>query len=107
VIITSLRLKGTKLPEILSELKDMYGQDSCNETDMKYWPHQLTIGRTNPQNEHTGRRSPVDNSDAQTFAMLATKPFSSMNSTAEAIEHPSSIIHVHMVQRLQVVNRHH
>jgi hypothetical protein len=69
---------------------------------VKYWLHQLIIGRTNLQNKHSRGRPPVDDVDAQILAMLANRPSSSVLSIADAVGHPSSTIHVHMEQRLNM-----
>jgi hypothetical protein len=48
-MIKDLRFKGIRLPEIFTRSKEMYDQDTYTEPDMRYWLHQLKVGRTSMQ----------------------------------------------------------
>jgi hypothetical protein len=83
----------------------MYSQDSYSESGLKIWLLQLKICRTNLQNEHTGVRPPVDDIDAHILVMVVRRSLSSVRSIAEALRHSFLRIHIHVVQRLQLVNQ--
>jgi hypothetical protein len=60
-IIKFLPTKGLKLGEITKELSIAHGPDVYTPPNIKYWLHQIKLGRTDPRTQHAGGRPPLDN----------------------------------------------
>jgi hypothetical protein len=43
-IVKFLHLKGFKLDDIVTKLSNLYSQDVCARSSVKYWLHQLNPG---------------------------------------------------------------
>jgi hypothetical protein len=53
-IIKFLRNKGLKLLEIAQELSSAYDPDAHTPPSIKYWFHQIKLGRTHLRTQHAG-----------------------------------------------------
>jgi hypothetical protein len=63
--IKFLGMKGLKLGQIVKELSSTYGPDAYTPPSIKYWLHQIKLGRITLRTQHAGGRLPLDNTDAQ------------------------------------------
>jgi hypothetical protein len=75
-IIKFLHLKGLKLGDIVVELSTLYGEDAYTRMSIKYWPHQLKLGRTDLTTQYVGGRPYLDDTDAEILSVLRISPFS-------------------------------
>jgi hypothetical protein len=69
-VIQSLSRKGLKLDSIAAELSGMYGQEISERASIKYWLHQLKLGRTDLKTLHVGGRPTLDDIDAESFSLF-------------------------------------
>jgi hypothetical protein len=99
-IITLLSMKGLKLGEIAKELSSAYGQDAYIPLSIKYWLHQIKLGRTDLRTQHPGGRPPLDDIDAEILSFLRKYPFSSVRTIAESLEIHASTICEHFVEKI-------
>jgi hypothetical protein len=74
-IIKFLHLKGIKLQEIAAELSSAYGQDARAWWNIKYWLHQVKLGRTDLQTQYVRERPPLDDADAEILSLIRRFPF--------------------------------
>jgi hypothetical protein len=75
-IIKFLHHKGLKLDNVVTELPDMYGQDACAKLSIKYWFHQLRLGRKDLTTQLLGGRTTFDDTNAEILSILRRSPFS-------------------------------
>jgi hypothetical protein len=88
--INFLRIKSLKLEEIAKKLSTTYGLDAYTPPSIKYWLHQIKLGRTDLLTQHAGGRPPLLDIDAEIFLALLKYPFSSVLTIAESLEIPIS-----------------
>jgi hypothetical protein len=55
-IIKFLHLKGLKLGDVVVERSNPYGEDAYTRPSIKYWIHQLKLGRTDLMTQQVGGR---------------------------------------------------
>jgi hypothetical protein len=53
-IIKFLHIKGLKLGEIAQELSSAYDSNAYTSPSIKYWLHQIKLGRTDLRTQHGG-----------------------------------------------------
>jgi DNA-binding transcriptional MerR regulator len=98
-IIKFLRIKGLKLGEIAKELSNAHGPDAHTRPSIKYWLHQIKIGRTDLRTQHAGGRPPLDDIDADILSFFRKYPFSSVQTIAESLEISASTTYSHLVEK--------
>jgi hypothetical protein len=103
-IIKFLHLKGLKLGDILVELSTLYGEDAYTRPSIKYWLHQLKLGRTNLTTQHVGGRPYLDDTDAEILLVLRISPFSSVRTIADSLGIPASPVDLHLVEKIGFKN---
>jgi hypothetical protein len=75
-ILKFLHFKDRKLGDIAVELFNPYGQDAYTGSSIKYWLHQLRLGRKDLTAQHVGVRPPLDEPDTEILSVLKSSPFS-------------------------------
>jgi hypothetical protein len=100
-IIKFLRVEDLKLGEIAPELSTGYGPDVYTPSSIKYWFHQIKLGRTNIRTQHAGGRPPVDDNDAEMLLLLRKYLFSSVRTIGDSQEIPVSIVDSHLVKKIR------
>ena len=103
-VIKFLHLKGLKLGDIVLELSSVYGEDAYTRPSIKYWLHQLKLGRTDLATQHVGGRPPLDDTDAEILSVLHTSPFSSVRTIADSMGIPASTVYFHLVEKIGFKN---
>jgi hypothetical protein len=98
-VIKFLHLKGLKLEAIAVELADAYGQDAYTKPSIKYWVHQIKLGRTDLTTQHIGGRPTLDDIDAEILSALRKYPFSSVRTIGDSLGIPASNGYSHVVER--------
>jgi len=105
-VIKFLRTKGLKLPAIVQELSNTYGADAYPETDVKYWIHELKLGREDLHDQGGPGRPPLDDVDAKILALLQKEPYSSVRTLSESLRYPPTTVYRHLTDALQMKSRH-
>jgi len=105
-VISYLRRKKLKMIPILEELQAVYGEDSLKEDDVKYWIHELKLGRTMLTDDYHPGRPLLDDVDARILRRLAREPYSSMRSLSDSLKLPVATVHRHLTKSLNMKNRH-
>lgn len=54
-VVKFLHLEGLKLCEIAIKLSNMHGEDAYATAGIKYWLHELMLGRTDLQTQYICR----------------------------------------------------
>jgi hypothetical protein len=103
-VIQFLNRKGLKLESIAAELSRTYGQDVYERPSIKYWMHQLKLGRTDLKRLHVGGRSALDDIDAGIFLLLCKLAFPSIRIIAEALAISASTGYSHLIERMRFNN---
>jgi hypothetical protein len=103
-VIKFLHLKGLKLEAIAADLADAYGQDAYTKLSIKYWVHQIELGRTDLTTEHIGGRPTLDDIDAEILSALRRFPFSSVRTIGDSLGIPASTVYSHLVERIGFKN---
>jgi hypothetical protein len=66
-IVMFSRIKSLKLGEIAKELSNVHGPDASIPPSIKYWLHQIKLGRTDLRTQRAGRRPPLNDVDAKFY----------------------------------------
>jgi hypothetical protein len=103
-IIKFLHIKGLKLGEIAQELSGTYDPDAHTPPSIKYWLHQIMLGRTDLRTQRAGGWPPLDDIDAEMLSFLRKYPFTSVRMTAESLEIPVSTFYSHLVEKIGLQN---
>jgi hypothetical protein len=103
-IIKFLHLKGLKLGDIFVELSSLYGDDAYTRPSIKYWLHQLKLGRTDLTTPHVGGRRYLDDIDAEILSVLWISPFSSVRTIADSLGIPASTVYLPLVEKIGFKN---
>jgi hypothetical protein len=103
-VIKFLHLKGLKLEAIAAELADAYGQDAYTKPSIKYWVHQIKLGRTDLTTQHIGERPTLDVIDAEIVSALRKLAFSSTRTISDSLGIPASTVYSHLVERIGFKN---
>jgi hypothetical protein len=99
-IIKFLHLKGLKLGDIVVELSTLYGEDASTRSSIKYWLHQVNLGRTDLTTQRVGGRSSLDDTDAEILSVLRISPFSWVPTIADSLGIPASTVYLHLVEKI-------
>jgi hypothetical protein len=89
-----------KLDSVPAELSGTYRQDADEPASIKYWLHQLKLGRIDLKTLHVRRRPPVDDIDAEIFSLLGKYPFASLQVIAEALAVSTSTVYSRLIERM-------
>jgi hypothetical protein len=103
-IIKFLHLKDLKLGDIVVELSTLYGEDAYTRPSIKYWRHQLKLGRTDLTTQHVGGRPYLDDTDAEILSALRISPFSSVRTIADSLNILESPVYLHLVEKIGFKN---
>jgi hypothetical protein len=103
-IIKFLHLKGLKLGDIFVELSTLSGEDAYTRPSIKYWLHQLKLGRTDLTTQYVGGRPYLDDTDAEIPSVLQISPFSSVRTIAGSMGIPTSMVDLHRVEKIGFKN---
>jgi hypothetical protein len=99
-IIKFLHLKGLTLGDVVVELSTLYGENASPWPSIKYWLHQLKLGRTDLKTQHVGGRPYLDEPDAEIPSVLRISPFSSVRTIADSLGIPGSTVFCTSSKRL-------
>jgi hypothetical protein len=77
-IIKFLHLKGLKREDIARELSNLSRQDASAKLSIKYWLHQLKLGRKDLTTECVGGKSSLDDTDTEILSLAGRSRFSSV-----------------------------
>jgi hypothetical protein len=99
-----LQVEDVKLDEIATELSNTSGLDADAPPSIKYWLHQIKLGRTDHLTQHVGGRPPLDSIKAEIISILRQFPFSSVRTIAGSLNIPASIISIHLVEKIGLKN---
>jgi hypothetical protein len=86
------------------ELSTLYGEDAYTRPSIKYWLHQLKLGRTDLTTQHVGGRLYLDNTDAEILSELRISPFSLVRTIADSLSIPASTVYLHLVEKIGFKN---
>jgi hypothetical protein len=86
LVIKFLHVKGIRLGNIVTELSDMSGRYVHAKPSIKYWPHQLRLGRKDLTIHHLSGRPTLDDTDAEISSMFRISPFSAPRSASAGIQ---------------------
>jgi hypothetical protein len=89
-IIKFLHLTDLKLGDIVVELSSLSGKDAHTRSSIKYWLHQLRLGRIDLTTQHAGGRPPLDDIDTELLSVLSPSPFSWVRTIADSLGIPES-----------------
>jgi hypothetical protein len=103
-VIQFLDRKGLKLEPIAAELLSTYEQDAYERSSIKYWMHQLKLGRTDLKTLYVGGRPALDDINAEVFWLLRKYPLASIRIIAEALAIPASTVYSHLIERMGFKN---
>ena len=103
-IIKFLSRKGLKLRAIVTELSEQYGADAYDEPSIKYWLHQLKLGRKDLSTQHVGGRPPLDDTDTGILSILQRSPFASVRTIGESLGIAPSTVYSRLVETLGFKN---
>jgi transposase len=103
-VIRFLQVKGLKLNEIATELPNTYGRDASAPPSIKYWLHQIKLGRTDLKTQHGGGRPRLDDIDAEILLVLRKFTFSSRRMIADSLNIPAPMIHAHLAEKIDLNN---
>jgi hypothetical protein len=103
-MIKFLHLKGLKLQEIATELSSAYGQNAHARRNIKYWLHQIKLGRTDLQTQHVRGRPPLDDADAEILSLLRKFQFSPVRTIVDSLNIPVLTIYLHLVEQIGLKN---
>jgi hypothetical protein len=103
-IIKFLHLKGPKLGDIVVELSTLYGDDAYTRSSIKYWLHQLKLGRTDLTTQRVGRRPYLDDAGPEIPSVLRISPFFSVRTIADSLDIPASAVYLHLVEKIGFKN---
>jgi hypothetical protein len=103
-IIKFLHLKGRKLGDIVVERSNLYGEDAYTRPSIKYWLHQLKLGRTDLTTQHVGGRPYLDDTDAEILSVLRISLFSLVRTIADSLDIPASTGDLYLVEKIGLKN---
>jgi hypothetical protein len=103
-VIWFRHFKGLKLDAIAAELVETYGPEAHAKPSIKYWIHQIKLGRIDLTNQHSGGRPTLDDIDAEILAALRKFPFSSVPTIGDSLGIPASTVYSHLVERIGFKN---
>jgi hypothetical protein len=86
------------------ELSTLYGEDAYTRPSIKYWLHQLKLGRIDITTQHVGGRPDLDDTDAEILSVLRISPFSSVRTIADSLGIPASTVYLHLVEKIGLQN---
>jgi hypothetical protein len=99
-IIKFMRIEGLTLGEIAKEFSSAYGPGAYPPPSIKYWRHQVKVGRTDPRRQHAGARPPFDDINAEILSLPRKYPFSSVLTIAESLGIPASTIYSYLIEKI-------
>jgi hypothetical protein len=102
--IKFLHLKGFRLGDIVVELSTLYREDAYTAPSIKYWLHQLKLGRTDLTTPHVDGRPHLDDTDAEILSVLRISPFSLGRTIADSLSIPASTAYSHLVEKFGFKN---
>jgi hypothetical protein len=88
--------KGMKLPAIVAELAAVYHEDAFEESRVKYWPHEITLHRSDLSDQPSSGRPPLEDINARILQVLEAEPWSSVRTIAEFLKIPLLTVHLHL-----------
>jgi hypothetical protein len=103
-VIKFLYCKGLKLGSIAAEFSSPCGQDAYERPSIKYWMHQLKLGRTDFKKLQVGGKPALDDIDAGIFSLLGKYPFAAVRIIAEALAICASRVYSHLIERMRFKN---
>jgi hypothetical protein len=71
---------------------------------MKYWRHQLKLGRTDLTTQHIRGKPYLDDTDAEILSVLRMSPFSSVRTIADSLGISASTVYLHLVENIGFKN---
>jgi hypothetical protein len=75
-------------------------RDAYAPPGIKYWLHQIKLGRTDLQTRPVGGRPPLDGIDAEMMPVLWKFAFSSVKMIAGSLNIPASMICTHLLEKI-------
>jgi hypothetical protein len=103
-IIKFLHLKGLTLGDSAVELSSLYSQNAHTRSSIKYWLHQVSLGRKDLTTKHVGGRPPLDDTDTEIRSVLRKSPFSWVRTIADTLGTPAFKVYWHLVEKIGFKN---
>jgi hypothetical protein len=105
-VVSHLHRKGMKLPAIVAGLAAVYHENAFDENRVKYWPPEIKLHCSDLNDRSSSGRRPLEDIDARILEVLEAEPWSSLQTIAEFLKIPGSMVHLHLTTSLSMENRH-